>query len=91
MSSEGSDGEQTYYGRFIEPSITRIADALSISLRAVPQQIDPRLLAMVFFGSHFFIALDARYRNDSRESAEMSQHLVDLLAYGFAARPADIP
>jgi len=87
MSSESSYGEQSYYSRLVEPSLTRIADALAISLRGVPERVDPRLLALVIFGSHFFFALDASSRDDANEATRNSQLLVELLAYGIAPRP----
>ena len=88
MSSEANGGEKGFYERLVEPSISRMADALAISLKAMPQQIDPRLLALVFFGAHFFIALDARFRDDPNHAATMSERLVELLALGFGPRPS---
>lgn len=87
MLSESGDGGQSYYSRLVEPSITRMADALALSLHSVPDRVDSRLLALVIFGSHFFLALDANSRDDPDEASEGSRLLVELLAHGIAPRP----
>ncbi|OZC42686.1 hypothetical protein CH289_27220 [Rhodococcus sp. RS1C4] len=86
MSAEGNSGSQNYYDRLVGPSIGRVADALDISLKSVNQQIDPRLLSLVIFGSHFFIAMDTRSNDDPEYAAHMSESLVELLSSGFGRR-----
>lgn len=85
MSADTPAGELSYYERLVEPSIVRIAEAFTVSLEAVNQQVDPRLFALVFFGSHFFIALDTRFRADP---IAVSEQLLELLTHGFGRRPA---
>ncbi len=74
---------ESFYRRLLGPSISRIAVAMSVSLKAMPRPVDPQMLALVFFGTHFFTALDARYRSVELDPEKVADDFMVLLSRGL--------
>ncbi len=74
----------SFYGRRIAPTLARISEALSLSLRGTPGgAFDPHLLAIVIWGTHFFLALDADYRNVDLDVRRLAKSMTGLLVTGL--------
>ena len=74
---------ESFYLRVLGPTVSRIAQALSVSLKALPHPVDPRMLAMVFLGTHFFTALDAHYRDIDLDPDGVADDFMALLWRGL--------
>ena len=74
----------SFYERRIMPTIARISEALALSLGGTPgASVDPRLLALVIWGTHFSLALDADYRNAPLDVEKLAKSITRLLVTGL--------
>jgi AcrR family transcriptional regulator len=87
LFSDRAAGAQFYHER-VYPILLRAIERIRTTLRGWGRDdIDPEVLVLGIFGTHFTIALDRHFRGAKADIDELVPKIADQIIYGVVRRP----
>lgn len=83
------DRGRAFYREALYPQLLKLADITRETLTPLGLKTDPHMAALLTFGVHFAVAMDASFRSVDLDINEASKKITDYVLFGIGGLPED--